>query len=159
MDDVNEASVLHNLRLRCESDEYFTNIGEILVSVNPFKWLTHLVGRKLCVCVYVCVCVFGCMCVSVSVSALVYVCMCGWVCVLCVSVCVYFRQYEYIYSIMAYACIAIRTSKYTMCSISCVGAPYQYTPQVAKIYSSRRNVEAAPPHFYQIADNALRALR
>ena len=38
MEDVNEPMVLNNLRLRARADEYFTNIGPILVSVNPFKW-------------------------------------------------------------------------------------------------------------------------
>ncbi|CAK9109242.1 High molecular weight form of myosin-1 (High molecular weight form of myosin I) (HMWMI) [Durusdinium trenchii] len=42
MDVINQASVLHNLRLRVERDEYFTNVGTILVSINPFKWLDHL---------------------------------------------------------------------------------------------------------------------
>ena len=42
MEEVNEPMVLNNLRLRATDDEYFTNIGPILVSVNPFKWLDHL---------------------------------------------------------------------------------------------------------------------
>jgi len=42
MDDINPASVLHNLRIRAERDEYFTNIGTILVSLNPFKWIDSL---------------------------------------------------------------------------------------------------------------------
>lgn len=39
MEDVNEATILHNLRLRFHEDEIYTNIGSILVSINPFKWL------------------------------------------------------------------------------------------------------------------------
>lgn len=39
---INEATVLHNLRLRTERDDYFTNVGSILISVNPFKWIDKL---------------------------------------------------------------------------------------------------------------------
>ena len=42
MQDVNEATILHNLFLRFKEDLIYTNIGTILVSVNPFKWLDHL---------------------------------------------------------------------------------------------------------------------
>ena len=38
LDEVNDATVLHNLRKRAEADEYFTNVGTILVSVNPYRW-------------------------------------------------------------------------------------------------------------------------
>lgn len=37
MTDVNEATILHNLRMRFIEDYIYTNIGTILVSVNPFK--------------------------------------------------------------------------------------------------------------------------
>eukprot|EP00511_Aplanochytrium_stocchinoi_P004757 CAMPEP_0204829604 /NCGR_PEP_ID=MMETSP1346-20131115/7866_1 /ASSEMBLY_ACC=CAM_ASM_000771 /TAXON_ID=215587 /ORGANISM="Aplanochytrium stocchinoi, Strain GSBS06" /LENGTH=140 /DNA_ID=CAMNT_0051959545 /DNA_START=894 /DNA_END=1313 /DNA_ORIENTATION=- len=37
--ELNEASILHNLRIRFEADEIYTSVGTILVSVNPFKLL------------------------------------------------------------------------------------------------------------------------
>ena len=36
---LNDASILHNLRLRFQQDEIYTNNGTILVSLNPFKML------------------------------------------------------------------------------------------------------------------------
>ena len=42
MDDTNEASILHNIRLRFDEDEFMTNVGSILVLVNPFRWFEHL---------------------------------------------------------------------------------------------------------------------
>ena len=41
MSEVNEGSILHNLRRRFENDEIYTNIGDILVSLNPYKWLNE----------------------------------------------------------------------------------------------------------------------
>ena len=35
--DLNDASILHNLRLRFKADKIYTNVGTILVAVNPFK--------------------------------------------------------------------------------------------------------------------------
>mmetsp|Transcript_18076 Transcript_18076/g.22259 ORF Transcript_18076/g.22259 Transcript_18076/m.22259 type:complete len:799 (-) Transcript_18076:2314-4710(-) len=35
--DLSNASILHNLRRRFSNDEIYTNVGSILVSVNPFK--------------------------------------------------------------------------------------------------------------------------
>ncbi len=40
MEDVNSATILHNLRIRFKDGEIYTNIGKILVSINPFKWET-----------------------------------------------------------------------------------------------------------------------
>ncbi len=40
MDDVNSATILHNLRCRFKTGLIYTNIGKILVSINPFKWET-----------------------------------------------------------------------------------------------------------------------
>ncbi|CAK9003080.1 High molecular weight form of myosin-1 (High molecular weight form of myosin I) (HMWMI) [Durusdinium trenchii] len=37
--ELNEAAILHNLRLRFAKNEIYTNVGTILVSVNPFKLL------------------------------------------------------------------------------------------------------------------------
>ncbi|KAH9259686.1 hypothetical protein BASA81_002108 [Batrachochytrium salamandrivorans] len=39
---LNEASLLHNLRQRFAQDEIYTSIGDILVSVNPFKMMEDL---------------------------------------------------------------------------------------------------------------------
>mmetsp|Transcript_13168 Transcript_13168/g.23373 ORF Transcript_13168/g.23373 Transcript_13168/m.23373 type:complete len:1804 (+) Transcript_13168:226-5637(+) len=36
---LDEASILHNLRLRYDQDAIYTNVGRILVSLNPFKML------------------------------------------------------------------------------------------------------------------------
>lgn len=37
---LDEASILHNLRIRYAQDEIYTKIGSILVAINPFKVLT-----------------------------------------------------------------------------------------------------------------------
>jgi myosin heavy subunit len=37
--DLNEMSILHNLRIRFKEDLIYTNISSILISVNPFKLL------------------------------------------------------------------------------------------------------------------------
>jgi len=42
MGDVNEATILHNLRMRFMEDIIYTNIGTILVSINPFKSIDTL---------------------------------------------------------------------------------------------------------------------
>jgi hypothetical protein len=42
MDDVNEASILYNLKIRYREDKFMTNVGNILVSLNPFKNLDYL---------------------------------------------------------------------------------------------------------------------
>jgi len=42
MSEVNVPFVLHNLRQRFFNDDFMTNVGDILISVNPFKWLQHL---------------------------------------------------------------------------------------------------------------------
>jgi myosin heavy subunit len=42
MDDVNEASILYNLKFRYKEDRFMTNVGNILVSLNPFKDLEYL---------------------------------------------------------------------------------------------------------------------
>ena len=36
---LTEAAILHNLRVRYHNDEIYTSIGDILISVNPFKQL------------------------------------------------------------------------------------------------------------------------
>ncbi len=37
--DLNEMSILHNLRIRYKENQIYTNISSILISVNPFKLL------------------------------------------------------------------------------------------------------------------------
>ncbi|KFG37005.1 myosin G, partial [Toxoplasma gondii GAB2-2007-GAL-DOM2] len=37
--DVSEASVLHTVRLRYQRDEIYTNVGHIVLALNPFKYL------------------------------------------------------------------------------------------------------------------------
>jgi myosin heavy subunit len=39
MDEVNEASILHNLRTRFSNELIYTSVGDILVAINPFQWL------------------------------------------------------------------------------------------------------------------------
>ncbi|KAL6056612.1 myosin-5 isoform X3, variant 2 [Balamuthia mandrillaris] len=39
MDNINEAMIVHNLRKRFTNNQIYTNIGTILISVNPFKQL------------------------------------------------------------------------------------------------------------------------
>jgi myosin heavy subunit len=39
LNDLNEASLLHNVRERFGQDQIYTNVGDILVAVNPFKRL------------------------------------------------------------------------------------------------------------------------
>ncbi|GAB9468495.1 Myosin-like protein [Globisporangium polare] len=44
---LHEASILHSLRIRYERDAIYTRIGEILISINPFKKLPQLYGRMV----------------------------------------------------------------------------------------------------------------
>ncbi|PFH34394.1 myosin G [Besnoitia besnoiti] len=37
--DVSEASVLHTVRIRYQKDEIYTNVGRIVLALNPFKYL------------------------------------------------------------------------------------------------------------------------
>ena len=37
LNDLNEASILHNLRMRFKKDVIYTYVSSILISVNPFK--------------------------------------------------------------------------------------------------------------------------
>ena len=41
MNEVCEGSILYNLKQRFAKDLIYTNIGDILVSLNPYKWLNH----------------------------------------------------------------------------------------------------------------------
>ena len=47
MGDVNEATILHNLRMRFAEDLIHTSIGTILVLLNPFKYFPHLYTKEL----------------------------------------------------------------------------------------------------------------
>jgi hypothetical protein len=47
MGDVNEATILHNLRMRYLEDLIYTNIGSILVAINPFKAIKGLYSKEL----------------------------------------------------------------------------------------------------------------
>ncbi len=38
MEEVNEATILHNLRHRFKEGDIYTKVGPILVSINPFQW-------------------------------------------------------------------------------------------------------------------------
>jgi myosin-5 len=44
---LHEASILHCLRLRYEKDQIYTKIGDILISINPFKELTGLYSNEM----------------------------------------------------------------------------------------------------------------
>jgi len=39
LNDLNENSILHNLRIRFKLDMIYTSVSSILISVNPFKML------------------------------------------------------------------------------------------------------------------------
>lgn len=38
LNDFSEMSLLETLRARYQRDEVYTNVGPILISVNPYKW-------------------------------------------------------------------------------------------------------------------------
>ena len=42
MDDINTATILHNMRVRFQYDKFQTDLGTILVLINPFKWIDEL---------------------------------------------------------------------------------------------------------------------
>ena len=47
MEDVNEATILCCLRSRFHRDAHMTNLGTILVTINPFKWVTGLYTKDV----------------------------------------------------------------------------------------------------------------
>ena len=47
MSNVNEASVLHVLNARFKRDRFYTSVGPILISINPFKWIDGMYGQKV----------------------------------------------------------------------------------------------------------------
>jgi myosin heavy subunit len=44
---IDESSVAHNLRERFENDVIYTNIGDVLISMNPFKWILSIFGDEM----------------------------------------------------------------------------------------------------------------
>jgi myosin heavy subunit len=40
LNDLNENSILHNLRIRFKQDKIYTSVSSILISVNPFKMVS-----------------------------------------------------------------------------------------------------------------------
>ena len=38
MNDFSEHSLMHSLRLRYNDDDFYTYVGQILISINPYKW-------------------------------------------------------------------------------------------------------------------------
>ena len=47
LEQVNEATTLHVLNCRFKRDRFYTSVGPILVSVNPFKWITGLYSQDV----------------------------------------------------------------------------------------------------------------
>jgi myosin heavy subunit len=47
LDDLNEATILHSLYLRFQYDRFYTSVGTILVSLNPFKWVAELYTEEV----------------------------------------------------------------------------------------------------------------
>jgi hypothetical protein len=41
-----EMSLIHNLRIRYSRDEIYTFVGPILISINPYKWLSNLYSEE-----------------------------------------------------------------------------------------------------------------
>ena len=46
LEQVNEPSILHSIGLRFSSDQIYTNLGTIVISVNPFKWIDGLMDQS-----------------------------------------------------------------------------------------------------------------
>lgn len=44
---LHEASILHALHVRYDRDAIYTSIGDILISINPFKKVPHLYAREV----------------------------------------------------------------------------------------------------------------
>lgn len=47
LDDLHEASLLWNLRLRYDSSHFYTYVGSILVSINPYTLFPDLYGLEM----------------------------------------------------------------------------------------------------------------
>lgn len=46
LNDLNENSILHNLRIRFKQDKIYTSVSSILISVNPFKMVSAKSSAK-----------------------------------------------------------------------------------------------------------------
>ena len=46
LNDLNENSILHNLRIRFKVDKIYTSVSSILISVNPFKQVSHPASKS-----------------------------------------------------------------------------------------------------------------
>ncbi|MES1920990.1 hypothetical protein MHBO_002595, partial [Bonamia ostreae] len=44
---LEEDNVIHNLKVRFEKKSVYTNIGSILLSINPYVWIESLYGDKV----------------------------------------------------------------------------------------------------------------
>ena len=47
LDQVEEPTIIHLLRKRYERDEFYTAVGDILISVNPFKRTKHFTPKEM----------------------------------------------------------------------------------------------------------------
>lgn len=47
LDDLHEASLLWNLRLRYDASHFYTYVGSILVSINPYTLFPDLYGLEM----------------------------------------------------------------------------------------------------------------
>ena len=46
LNDFSEQSLLHTLRLRYSKDDFYTFVGPILISINPYKWSNDLYSQE-----------------------------------------------------------------------------------------------------------------
>src|SRR3989338_6663252 len=44
---IDEASVAQNLKERFDNDVIYTNIGDVLISMNPYKWISAIFGDSM----------------------------------------------------------------------------------------------------------------
>ena len=47
LDEVNEPFILHSIAQRFAKDKIYTNLGTIVISINPFKWIDGLYGPNI----------------------------------------------------------------------------------------------------------------
>ena len=47
LEEVNEPFILHSIGSRFVSDQIYTNLGSIVISVNPFQWIKGLYGPEI----------------------------------------------------------------------------------------------------------------
>lgn len=47
LQDLHEASLLWNLRARYENSKFYTYVGSILISINPYKMYSDLYGLEM----------------------------------------------------------------------------------------------------------------